>query len=180
MSSADFASTRATSQGDVPGADHRDPLGVEAPVPRGVRVPVEPLHELGGAVAAGQVHAGDVQVPVLLAAGRDDHGVVERADIRERDVAPIGDVAEQPHAGPVQHPVQRMDDLLDARVVRRHAVADQAERGGQPVEHVDRAGRPGLHQDVRGVDPGGTRPDHRHPQRPLHADSFPRPDHIRP
>ena len=38
----------------------------------------------------------------------------------------------------VEHLVERVDDALDARVVGRDAVADQAVRRGKRLEEVDR------------------------------------------
>src|SRR3546814_14357961 len=49
------------------------------------------------------------------------------------------DVAAQPDLGLAQHLVQRLDDPLDARVVGRDAVADQAERRGLALVEVDRS-----------------------------------------
>jgi len=156
-------------QRHVPGPDHPDVRGVQGPVPRDVRVSVEPLHELGGAVAAGQADPRDAEVPVPFAAGRDDHRVVEHPDVGQREVPPVRDVAEQPHPRPAQHGVQRPDDPLDPRVVRRDAVPDQAERRRQPVEEIDRTRGVRLHQRVGGVDPRRSRPDDGDPKLPRHA-----------
>jgi hypothetical protein len=107
-------------QRHVAGADHADLGGRQRPVARHIRMTVVPLHELGGAVAAGQGNAGDNQLPVPLAVGRHDHRVVVAAQVGEREVPAVGDVAEQPQAGLVEHSAQRVHDLLDPGVVRGH------------------------------------------------------------
>ncbi|MCY1241370.1 hypothetical protein D9M72_542670 [compost metagenome] len=63
--------------------------------------------------------------------------------------------------------MQGVDDALDARVVRGHAVADQAVRGGIGLEEVDADLEVavfdfiGLGQDVRGIDAGRSGADDR-------------------
>ena len=75
------------------------------------------------------------------------------------------DVADEADGARVEHLVQRVDDALDARVVGRDAVADQAVRRGQRLEQVDRDLAAGLVdlavEDVAGVDAGGTGADDR-------------------
>ena len=48
----------------------------------------------------------------------------------------------------VEHLVQRVDDALDARVVGRDAVADQAVGRGERLEEVDRDGAAGVRDRV--------------------------------
>jgi hypothetical protein len=93
-------------------------------------VAVEPGDELRAAEAARQVDAGDVEVAVLLGAGREHDGVVVAAQLVELDVDAVLDVAEQAHLRLRQHLVQRLDDALDARVVGRDAVADEPNGAG--------------------------------------------------
>jgi hypothetical protein len=107
----------------------------------------------------------DVEVAVLLGAGREDDGVVVAAQLVELDVHAVLDVAEQPDLRLAEHLVQGLDDALDARVVRRDAVADEAEGGGLALVEVDGHRRVRLHQHVRGVDPGRAGADDRYPQR---------------
>ena len=85
-------------EADVAGADDRDVLGLERPGAGDVGVAVEPGDELGAAVAARQVDAGDVERPVLLGAGGEDDGVVVALEVLELDVDAVLDVAEQPDA----------------------------------------------------------------------------------
>jgi hypothetical protein len=65
--------------------------------------------------------------------------------------------------------VEGVDDHLDARVVGRHAVAHEAERGGQALEEVDAHVEVGLGQDVRGVDSRGAGADDGDAQGPVAA-----------
>ncbi len=150
---------------DVAVADDGDLALVERPLGGHVGVPVEPGHEVGGAVRARQVDARDVERGVADGAGRDDHGVVALLQLVERDVAADLDVADEARGAGIQHLVQRVDDALDAGVVGRDAVADQAVRRRKRLEQVDRHGSAGLDdrvgEDVAGVDAGGTGADDR-------------------
>ena len=155
-------------EGDVAVADDGDLGCLERPLARHVGVPVEPGHEVGGAVGAGQVDAGDVERGVPDRAGGEDHGVVALLQVVDRDVAADLDVADEADGAGVEHLVQRVHDALDARVVGRDAVADQAVGRGQRVEQVDRDGAArgghGVREDVAGVDAGGTGADDRDAQ----------------
>ncbi len=150
-------------QGHVADPEHGDLLGLQRPGARHVRVAVVPGDEVGGAVGAVEFAAGYVQGPVGHRAGGEDHGVVEGVELVQGDVGRVVHVAEEPQLGLVEHLVQRGHDALDPRVVGRHAVADQSERCGHPLEQVDRhprfLGGVGLHQRVSGVDAGGTGTD---------------------
>ena len=70
-------------------------LEVEPPVLE-VGMPVVPADELGGGVAAGEVLPGNVERPVRLGAHGPDHRVVVAEEFVRGDVAPGGDVAEEP------------------------------------------------------------------------------------
>ena len=126
---------------------------------------VVPGDEVGGAVRAGQVDAGDVERGVADRAGGEDHGVVALAQLVERDVAADLDVADEADGAGVEHLVERVHDALDARVVGRDAVADEAVRRGKRLEQVDRDRAAGLgdrvREDVAGVDAGGAGADDR-------------------
>ena len=119
---------------------------------------VVPGDEVRPAEGALKVDARNVQVRVLDGAGGEDHGVVEGAEIMECQVAAVGDVAQEADVAAVQDLVQGVHDALDPRVVRRHAVADQAVGGRVGLEEVDAdfevavLDLVGLGQDVRGVD----------------------------
>jgi hypothetical protein len=123
-------------------------------------VSVVPGHEIGRPVAAVEVDARDAQRLVGRRAGGEHHRVVELAQFLEFDLRAVVHVAEQPHPRLLQHSVQRIHDALDARVIRCHAVADQAERRRHAFEEVDTDLRLGLHECVHGVDPGGAGTDH--------------------
>ena len=152
-------------EGHVAVADHGDFLGLQRPVAGNVRVAVVPGDEVGAAVGALEFDARDVQVRVLDGAGGEDDGVVVRAEVLEREVRAVVDVAEEADVPAVQDLVQGVDDALDARVVRGHAVADQAVRRRVAVEEVDADGELAaldglaLGQDVRGVHTGGSGAD---------------------
>ena len=142
-------------------ADDGDRLRLERPLAREVGVAVVPADEVGGAVAAGQVDAGDVEGGVPDRAGREDHGVVVLLEVVEGDVAAEEHVAEEADVAAVEHVAQGGDDALDARVVGRDAVAHEPVGGGQLLEQVDRDVELllGLEQDVGGVDAGGAGAD---------------------
>ena len=133
---------------------------------------VVPGHEVGPAERATQVDAGDVQIAVGASAGREDHGVVELLQVVELEVGAVVDVAEEADAVVGEDALERLDDLLDARVVRRDAVSDQAERCRVAIDDVDRDVHVGLGEDVGGVDARRSGADHGDTQLPGHADSW--------
>ncbi len=153
-------------EGDVAVADHGDLLCLERPGARHVRVAVVPAHEVGGAVAAREVDAGDAEVGVAHGAGREDHRVVVVLEVVQGDVLAEVHVAEDADVAAVEHLAQGGDDALDARVVRRDAVADQAVGRGQVLEQVDRDVEltRELEQDVGRVDAGRSGSDDREAQ----------------
>jgi hypothetical protein len=55
----------------------------------------------------------------------------------ELQVVAVGHVAEEPDVRVRQHALQGLDDLLDARVVGRDAVADEPERGRVALDEID-------------------------------------------
>ena len=154
---------------DVADADDGDLLLLERPLAREVGVSVVPGDELCRAVAAVEVDAGDVECAVVGGAGREDHGVVVRLELVERDVGAVVDVAEQADLRLVEDLVQCGDDALDTRVVGGDAVPDQAERSGHPLVEIDADtaifGGVGLHQGIGGVDAGRASSDDGDPQR---------------
>ena len=123
---------------DVADADDRDRLGVEGERGRAdVRVPAVPVDEVGGRVAAGQVLPRDAEAAVTHRAGRVDHRVVGRQQVRARHVLAEVHAAEKPDIGTFQHLAQVLGDRLDRLVVGGDPVPDQPVRRGQPVEDVD-------------------------------------------
>jgi hypothetical protein len=146
---------------DVAVADDRDLAGLERPLARVVGVAVVPADEVGRAVGALGVDAGDAQLGVVHGAGREDHRVVVLLEVVERDVLTEAHVAEDADVATVEHIAQRRDDALDAGVVGRDAVAHQAVGRGQVVEQVDRHVEAplSLEQDVGRVDAGGAGTD---------------------
>ncbi len=136
-SSAVLDSIRATSSPTLPAPMTAMRAGLQRPLARDVGVAVEPADEVGAAVRARQVDAGDVEVAVLLGAGGEHDRVVEALEVLELEVDAVLDVAEQADLRLVEDLVQGGDDALDARVVGRDAVPDEAERGGLALEQVD-------------------------------------------
>ena len=66
--------------------------------------------------------------------------------------------------------MQGLDDALNARVVRRHAIADEAEGRGHLLDEVNLYLAPGLfHQDIGGVDAGWASTDDCYLQGLIHA-----------
>ncbi len=165
-SSAGLASIRAISSATLP-APSTATLWASSGQERGhVRVTVVPRHEVRGTVTAGQVDSRDVQWTVPPAGtGGEDHRVVMAAQVGEGDIAAVVHIADEANLVPGQHPAQRLDDLLDPRVIGRHAVAHQAVGG----RATGRTGRPG-HRDVRrsGCRTHRSRPD-RPPRPPPHG-----------
>src|SRR5699024_7527277 len=81
-----------------------------------------------------------------------------------REVRAEVDVREQADVATLEDLVKGTHDHLDARVVRRDAVAHEAERRGQALDEVDRDVDAGLREDVGGVDAGRTGADDRDAQ----------------
>jgi len=149
-------------QRDVAGAEHGHGPRLERPRPRDVRVPVVPGDEVRGAVGLRQVDARDVECGVADRSRGEDHGVVELAELVQFEVHAEVHVAQQADVTALQHLVERHDDLLDPRVVRGDAVAHQPERRGKAFEEIDGHRKPGLGQDVCGVDAGRAGSDDRY------------------
>ncbi|NIL78611.1 hypothetical protein RhoFasB10_04789 [Rhodococcus sp. B10] len=76
---AGFGEDAGDVEGDVADAEDGDFFGVEGPGAGDVGVAVVPGDEVGGAVAAVEVDAGDVEGAVGVGAGGEDDGVVEAA-----------------------------------------------------------------------------------------------------
>ena len=151
---------------DVAVAQHRRDPVVERPVARHIRVPVVPAHELAGTETARQPDARDVELCITDGPGSEDDGVVVAFQVREGHVGAVVHVAEQPDVAALEHVPQRIDDPLDARVVRCDPVPHETVRRGQPLEEVDRDVELSVRfqQEVGGVDTGRTGTDDRHPQ----------------
>ena len=151
-------------QGHVADPHHGGALGGEVPLGVGVGVAVVPGHELGRPVGAGEVLAGDAHRAVREGAGGEDDGVVVATDVLEGDVGAEMHVAEEADARVLADLPQVIGDALDARVVGRDAVAQEAERHGQRVEQVHHhlllvLVGPGQ-QGVAGEHSGRARTDH--------------------
>lgn len=154
---------------NVADAEDGDLLGFERPRTRYVGVAVVPGDEVGRAVAAVEFDARDAERTVGIGAGGEDDRVVERLQVVEGDVGAVVDVAEQAYLRLVEHLVQGGDDALDARMIRRDAVTNQAEGRGHALEEVDAdaaAGNCGVgfHEGVGGVDAGGAGADDSDPE----------------
>ena len=156
--------------GHVAAADHGDLLGLERPGAGAGRIAVIPFHELGRAIHAIQVGAGQTQRLVLHRAGGEQHGVIAGEQLVERHVLAELHIAVQVDVRIVERLLERVGDELDGRMVGGHAVADQAERHGQLLEQIDAgvlaqaqlgAGLLELAQeDIGGVDAGRAGADH--------------------
>jgi len=113
-----------------------------------------------------QIDLGNLQRAVGPGAGAEDDGVVEVPQVRQFHVEPVADVADEPDLVATQHPLQRLDDLLDARMVRSDPIAHQSVRGRQLVEDVDPRTVVLLGEDVGGVDTRRSRTDDGDPDAP--------------
>ena len=100
-------------EGDVARAQDGDMAGLQRPVARHVWVPVVPGHEIGCAVAPGQIDARNVQRPVFAGAGGEDNRVVVTAQVGQLDVGAVVDVADEAARFAREHPAERLEDLLD-------------------------------------------------------------------
>ena len=121
----------------IAAANHGDLLGLQRPSAGTGRIAVVPFHELGGAVHAVQVGAGQAQRLVLHGAGGEQHGVVAGEQLVQRHVLAELHIAVQVDVRVVERLLQRVGDELDGRMVGGHAVADQAERHRQLLEQID-------------------------------------------
>jgi hypothetical protein len=130
-------------------------------VPRllAVRVRVVEGDEVGGPVGAFEVHARQVHRPVALGTGGEDDRVVELAHLVDLEIDADVHVADEGDPIGLHHPVQGDDDLLDARVIRRHPVPDQTVGCRKSVVDVDRHVGVVLGEDVGGIDAGRTGAD---------------------
>ena len=154
---------------NVAHAEDGDLLGLERPRTRHVGVAVVPGDEVGRAIAAVEFDTRDAERAVGVGAGGEDDRVVERLQVVEGDVGAVVDVAEQAYLRLVEHLVQGGDDALDARMIRRDAVTNQAEGRGHALEEVDADAAAGdcgvgFHEGVGGVDAGRAGADDRDPE----------------
>ncbi|CVM96966.1 Uncharacterised protein [Streptococcus pneumoniae] len=140
-------------------------------MPRHIRVPVVPGREIRATERAGQLHPRHVQDRVADGPGGEHDRVVMPTQIRQAQIRAVVHVPQETDVPAVHDLVQRGDDPLDARMVRGHPVADQAERGRVPVEQVDADTEVPflLGQDVRRVHPGGSGTDDGDAQRAVRA-----------
>src|SRR5204862_2943754 len=126
-------------RGHVAVSDHDGALAGEVELEIGeVRVGVVPGDERRRRVAAGELLAGDPQVTVGRRAVRVDHAVVALGQLGGPHVAADLDVPEEAKPVSGRGLLVDADDRLDLRVIGGDPRAHQAERGGEPVEKVDR------------------------------------------
>jgi hypothetical protein len=150
--------------GDVSDADHRSSPHAAEVLRGGVRMPGIPSDELARRPAARQVLPRDAELGILSRARGIHNGVVGREKLLARDVSTELDVADEADAAAVEGAGQRVGDRLDARVVRRDAVAQQAIRRRQPVDEVHLHRKVALpDQRLGGKQPGRAGPDNRNP-----------------
>ena len=93
---------------------------------------------------------------IAVRARRNDDRVVVVTQVVDRHVAANLDIAEQADVSALQNLVQRHDDLLDTRVIRRDAVAHETVGRGKTLKQVDIHLEPRLGQNVRRVNASGT------------------------
>ena len=125
-----------------------------------VRMAVVPGDERGGRPRAGEILAGDAELPVGLRADRVDDRVVQPRQLLVRDVPPDLDVAEEAEPGSRGDPLEGARHRLDVRMVGRDTEADEPPRGRQALDHVDLDRRLlALEERVGGVEPGGAGAD---------------------
>ncbi|SKV85837.1 Uncharacterised protein [Mycobacteroides abscessus subsp. abscessus] len=113
---------------DISGAEDRNTRGRQRPVPGDVGVAVIPGHEVGGTIAFREVDAGDIEPPIGAGSGREDHRVVEPAQLRKLDIGAVMNVSDEADLIAGEHPAQCLDDLLDTWMVRGHSVTHQSVR----------------------------------------------------
>ena len=117
--------------------DHRmaaRKIGVER---REFRMPVIPADEFGAAEDIAELRAIDRKGPVIGCAGSEHDRIVQFAQFGDRHVAADIHVADEAHIVARRHLLVAARDAFYRLVIGRHARADQPERDGQGVEHVD-------------------------------------------
>ena len=124
-------------EGDVANTDDRDLFGLKRPLARVIRIAVIPGHKICGTIGLRQIHAGNIQRAIAVRTGSHDHRVVVFLQVLHGYVLANVDVGEHANVSPLQNPEQSQDDLLDARVVRSHPVANQPVGGGKAFKQVD-------------------------------------------
>ena len=125
---------------------------------------VVPTDELGGRVAPRQVLARDAEPAIGFGSAAEQDGVISRPQVVDADVATDRDVAEQLEPGSAGDPLVNPNGLLELLMVRSDAVAHEAERGGQPLEHVHLNIAPRLEQSLGGVERAWPGADDRDPK----------------
>ena len=144
--------------------DGYDLLGeIEHAIPV-VGMGVVPTDELGGRVAPRQVLARDAEPAIGFGSAAEQDGVISRPQVVDADVATDRDVAEQLEPGSAGDPLVNPNGLLELLMVRSDAVAHEAERGGQPLEHVHLNIAPRLEQSLGGVERAWPGADDRDPK----------------
>ena len=150
--------------GHIAASYHRHLFGIQGPLPTRCRVSVIPFHEVGGTVYVIQAVPLDLQRTVVHGtSGEEDH-VIAVPQVIKGDITAEFHIRIKVDIGVIQRLFQGPGDVLDAGVVRRHTVSDQAEGNRQLFEEVDAgtAAKPELvtllleltKKNVRGVDPG--------------------------
>ena len=140
---------------DVPVSDHHRALvrkvELELLV---VGMAVVPGDEFGCGPGAGQILAGDPELPVGLGADGVDDCVVEPAQFLVRDVLADLDVAEEAEARLRRRLLEGARDGLDVRMVGRDAETHETPGRRQPLEQVDLDREIAPEQRRGGVEPG--------------------------
>ena len=131
-----------------------------------VGVPVVPVDEVRGRVAAAQLLARNLQCPALGRAGGVDDAVMMLEQLVMGHVAPDLDVEPQGNGLPSGEVLEHARHLLGVEVVRSDAVPDQAVGRRQPIEERDLdLGAPGAGELVGKEPTGRTGADDSHAER---------------
>ena len=126
-------------EGDVAVPDHDGPLVREVELePLEVGVAVVPGDECRRRPRAGELLAGDAELPVGLRAHRVDDRVVALGELVVRHVAAELDVPEEAEPVVARDLLERARDGLDVRVVGCNTQPYEAPRRRKPVDQVDR------------------------------------------
>ena len=102
---------------------------------------VVPRDEFCGRITALQIFTGNAHVPIGLGARREKNLVVVLFEIGQFYIAAELHIAEETKTRIGGNALKYLGDGLDLQVIGRDAVAHQAERHRQFVEHIDLDGK---------------------------------------
>ena len=151
----------------IAATDHCDAFRFERPFAHAGRVAVVPLHKARGTVHAVEIGARNRERLVFDRTGREQNRVIPLQQILERHILAELDVGVQMDVRIIQRFLERRCNEFDRRMIRRHAIAHEAERHRQFLEQIDARVRAEsefvaelgelAQEDVGGVDAGRAR-----------------------